>query len=118
MTPLQRIFYFLGYGRFRWFRRWVGARWIEREWHTCGSPHYYGMDPCSMGHRWVYEPKFVPDSHFRTEENWDVLATARANLWRPRKYLRKTSFSASGMGPPPRLTEHDERKAKAKGSEG
>ncbi len=27
MTRLQQRLHFLGFGRWRWFRRWVGGRW-------------------------------------------------------------------------------------------
>jgi hypothetical protein len=45
MTRLQRMLYWFGAGQRRWFRRWVGGRWVKRlKWLTPCASHTFQME--------------------------------------------------------------------------
>lgn len=109
MKLFQRVLYYaLGFGHFKWFRSWVGGRWIYRVFPA--TPH----DSVGDKYRWEHHPgPTFKGIQVDVEEYEFPKATAR-----PRKYLQAQrkdlhedsqifSFDPSGLSTGRRLAGHE-----------
>lgn len=106
MSRLQAVLYYLRFGRFMWFRRSVGGRWILRYWFA--PPHSSDWSHC----RWEYHPNPTFKGCIDTIEYWDEGATARAISQRSASIYAKIKdfiFSGFRVGRLWRLTRYGRR---------
>jgi hypothetical protein len=73
MTPLQRMLYAIGFGRFKRYRRWVGGRWAERYIEpTSHSSEYLFYHPPPRHSRWELDPDARFNDHTNAIEQWPI----------------------------------------------